>query len=214
MNKWDWVIIAAFIVFFCFCMTFDCFADPTQAPIDNAVRIRRENKGGSSGTGFLVQDGIVVTNKHCVEYAKVIWVKFADGKWEKIKANATNIYAMDGYDLAYIRVNQPAPQQLTVSAEDNYIGREIYMISMPSTYSFRWVTAGIIGSEVVSMGGFRTNWSAVRAMDLDGRQGCSGSMILDRETDELVGVFCGNNNPCMTIMQDIIQLRELLKNIK
>ena len=214
MNKWDWVIVCTFIVLMFLVFSGCAEAGPRQAPLDNAVRIRREDKGGASASGFMVQDRIVVTNKHCVEFAKVIWIKFADGKWEKIKANAKNIYAMDGHDLAYIRVKHKAPMRLTVSVEDNYIGREIYMVSMPSTYEFRWVTTGIVGSKVVSMGGFRSNWSAVRVMDIDGRGGCSGSMILDRATDELVGVFCGNNNPCMTIMQDILQLRELLAEVK
>lgn len=186
-------------------------AAPKNAPLDNVVRLRRNSVEGSAGSGFILRSGLVVTAKHCVKGAKAIYVGYSDGTYEKV--SMWHVTMSKGHDLAYIKTSKHTHgvKNISISSRDNYIGREVYMVSMPGTFNVRWVTQGIVASGREEFSGYGGNWKNIRMIDVAGRSGCSGSPVFDSHSDTLVGVFVGDNRPHICIMIDIVELREFLK---
>lgn len=101
--------------------------------------------GVSSGTGFLVARGLVLTNKHVVSGAGSIRVKFADGSTTTAYVSATAVDA----DLALLRVNSEAATQSTLklgSVRDVQVGQDVLAIGTALGVLRSTVTRGIVSA--------------------------------------------------------------------
>lgn len=81
------------------------FAALYEATSPSVVRIRVYGVDGpsSQGSGWMYDDGVVVTNAHVVDGAETIRVQFAEGEWRKATLLGSDAYS----DLAALSVSRP-----------------------------------------------------------------------------------------------------------
>ena len=65
------------------------------------VRVYRENGRSTQGSGFVYDDGHVVTNEHVVRGSSEVRVQFRDGEWRVVDVVGTDVYS----DLAVLGVS-------------------------------------------------------------------------------------------------------------
>jgi S1-C subfamily serine protease len=105
----------------------------------------------SVGSGFFVDAGVVLTNRHVVEAGGVLTIRFASGETTTGSVSAT---ASDA-DLALVRVDRPAPAQPVLAlgdASSARVGGEVLAIGSPLGILRSTVTRGIV-SAVRTIGG-------------------------------------------------------------
>jgi S1-C subfamily serine protease len=109
---------------------------PAVVTIDTSV---------SSGSGFLVAPGLVLTNKHVISGGGSIRVRFADGSATDAYLSAT---ALDA-DLALLRISAAAPSTPTVrlgNVRDVHVGQDVLAIGSALGVLRSTVTRGIVSA--------------------------------------------------------------------
>ena len=81
--------------------TAPCPADAFDRAVKGTVRLEARNV---TGTGFLISDSVIVTNRHVVDSGGPITVQFADGG----KGTGTVAGTSDILDVALVRLSTPA----------------------------------------------------------------------------------------------------------
>jgi len=171
------------------------YADITTAPVDNVVRLAI---GSSSGTGFLLGDGRMITAKHVVQQCEMVMMaKYSDGTLEIIKKE--QIRMSDNYDIAVIEVKRKG-KQLTIFDDDLYVGFPIYTISMPFSEDVRFGSVGVIGSKRTTLEG-RYTWRGVRMADIHVVGGMSGGPVFNND-DQVVGIIVASSQTIAVIVDN------------
>lgn len=109
--------------------------------IDSVVYIEvTSSRGTGSGSGFIFDDGHVVTNHHVVAGASEVTVRFNRGDWSEATITATDPYS----DLAVLSIDRPDyATPLPMVESEPPIGTEILAVGHPFGLD-RSATAGII----------------------------------------------------------------------
>jgi S1-C subfamily serine protease len=104
------------------------------------VQVVRE-EGRSRGTGWLDDEGYVVTNEHVVGDGTTVYARFPEGGWVPASVIGTDVWS----DLAVLAVDEtPASATpLALATADPAIGTEVVAIGNPFGFSGS-VTAGIV----------------------------------------------------------------------
>jgi S1-C subfamily serine protease len=152
------------------------------------VEARGQGPGGSSGSGFLVDDnGSILTNEHVVDNAQEVTVRFGE-KGDPIKAKVAG--ADPSTDLALLKIDPSdadgQPLRLG-SSNDVRVGEPVIAIGSP--FGLRGtVTSGIVsglGREIQSPNGFTID--EVVQTDAAINPGNSGGPLID-DRGRVIGV--------------------------
>jgi S1-C subfamily serine protease len=146
---------------------------------DAVFLLRVFDAGGSeigTGTGFLVQDGLVVTNHHVVEGAFRVEAVLADER----KVRATGIVALDeDLDLALLRLEPVALRPLQLDTGTVEPGDRVIVLGSPLGLSLS-VSDGIVAAlRPLGLGGDTGLNSPLLQITAPISPGSSGSPVLN-----------------------------------
>jgi S1-C subfamily serine protease len=152
------------------------------------VRIRALgcNRIGT-GSGFVLDDGLIVTNRHVVGQPREVAISTWDGR--SFDATVDGI-AQDA-DLAVIRVNAPGLPRATVREEPAIIGESIAVIGYPGGGGSTITTGRVLGFTDGPILGETV--PAIR-VDAEVRPGNSGGPLIDTE-GRVIGVIFALSGP-------------------
>lgn len=119
-----------------------------------SLYVGRETPGVGAGSGFVYDEGHVVTNEHVVNGVERVELRFADGSWAVGRVVGTDAYT----DLAVVAVEEmpDSATPLTVAPENPSPGRPVAALGNPLGLDGS-ITAGIVSGANRSMptsGGF------------------------------------------------------------
>ena len=152
------------------------------------VEARGQGPGGSSGSGFLVDDqGSIVTNQHVVDNAEEVDVRFGEDG-DPVNAKVTGADASTDLALLKIDPSDVDGEPLRLGSSDQVrVGEPVIAIGSP--FGLRGtVTAGIVsglGREIQSPNGFTID--DVVQTDAAINPGNSGGPLID-ERGRVIGV--------------------------
>ena len=152
------------------------------------VEARGQGPGGSSGSGFLVDDqGSIVTNQHVVDNAEEVDVRFGEGG-DPLDARVTGSDASTDLALLKIDPSDVDGEPLRLGSSDQVrVGEPVIAIGSP--FGLRGtVTSGIVsglGREIRSPNGFTID--DVVQTDAAINPGNSGGPLID-ERGRVIGV--------------------------
>jgi len=152
------------------------------------VEARGQGPGGSSGSGFLVDDqGSIVTNQHVVDNAEEVDVRFGEGG-DPVDARVTGSDASTDLALLKIDPSDVDGEPLRLGSSDQVrVGEPVIAIGSP--FGLRGtVTSGIVsglGREIRSPNGFTID--DVVQTDAAINPGNSGGPLID-ERGRVIGV--------------------------
>jgi len=114
------------------------YTDVYRETIDSVVLVQTDT---GQGTGFLIEDGYVVTNAHVVGEADTADVRFRDGTWVTGTVAGRDVYS----DLAVIDVSSvpSIASPLSFAQTEPVVGQEVVVIGNPFGLDGT-VTAGIV----------------------------------------------------------------------
>lgn len=102
-----------------------------EAVIDSVVlvQVMGSEFGQGEGTGFVYEDGYLITNNHVAAGAEEINVQFNGGEWRPASVVGTDQYS----DLAVLEVDDPpeSATPLSLSEADAVVGQEVVAIGNP-----------------------------------------------------------------------------------
>ncbi|MES9971407.1 MAG: trypsin-like peptidase domain-containing protein [Candidatus Thiodiazotropha sp.] len=130
----------------------------------------------SVGSGFVIGDGLVVTNAHMVARGKLS-VTFHDGH----KARWQTLVTDEQLDLAIGRVEYAGARQLVLRDQPPLLGETVYALGNPFGLGLT-VTRGIVSAEARAIGGER-RWQTDAAIN----PGNSGGPLVDSK-GRVVGI--------------------------
>jgi len=141
------------------------------------------------GTGFVFDEGHVVTNAHVVGTANSVQIRFRDGEWRTGQVVGSDVYS----DLAAIRVpNRPTyARPLELISEDPVVGQQVVVIGNPFGLAGT-ITSGIVSGTNRSIPS-PAGYSIPDAIQTDAavNPGNSGGPIVSLEGDVIAVVNSG-----------------------
>lgn len=107
-------------------------------------RIRTSHCEGlpDAGTGFVVQQGLILTAAHVAESASSMTITFPGGSPQRLQL----LYADPSQDIALLRVPDPPPGQLGVSNGSPHAGDAVGVLGYPLGMDAIHVNSGIISA--------------------------------------------------------------------
>ena len=199
-----WFLIAGILVMIFF-MVGIAKADPTTAPLNNIVRIHLDSVNKGCGTGFILENGRILTAKHVIQGAnKRLIIRYSDGTTEKVKVGKCRVSKK--YDLAEIPVKKDKIGTKLEISNIHFIGKKVYTSGYPDNWGILWVSIGIISSEVTSL---PPPWmKKIFLSDIDAISGSSGSPVFSY-TDKLIGIV-SSKYLCVTAVVSAEAIKEFI----
>lgn len=139
----------------------------------------------SQGSGFIIEDGYIVTNEHTVTGTESLYIKYNDGSW-----NEAFVVGEDRYtDIAVLNTTEEHPDSVqSLEFADEYrVGDEVVVIGSPSSFEKSMTTGVISGVERAIQGQDNYNIPNMVQVDAALNPGNSGGPILNH-SGEVVGV--------------------------
>jgi serine protease Do len=130
----------------------------------------------SVGSGFLIDDGLIVTNAHMLDRGKLS-VTFHDGH----KARWQTLITDDQLDLAVGRVDYAGAGQLLLRDQSPRLGETVYALGNPFGLGLT-VSRGIVSAEAKAIGG-QQRWQTDAAIN----PGNSGVPVVDSK-GKVIGI--------------------------
>ncbi|PVV27673.1 MAG: hypothetical protein B6D79_01175, partial [gamma proteobacterium symbiont of Ctena orbiculata] len=158
----------------------------------------------SVGSGFLIGDGLVVTNAHMVARGKLS-VTFHDGH----KARWQTLITDDRLDLAIGRVEHGGAGRLELRDQPPLLGETVYALGNPFGLGLT-VTRGIVSAEARAIGG-EQRWQTDAAIN----PGNSGGPLVDAK-GKVVGIVNARAaiGSGIGFAVPVASLRELLQGVE
>ena len=172
----------------------------TRNYIDEAVLALRMSEGKSGeGTGFIVsKDGYFLTCAHCVEGANKIEARRRinhHGRHIDINYNVIVVSVDKQADVALCQLDAPNEEfdYLRLSKSDNQLDKlsRVYLLGYPFGVS-RFDEMSINEGKITSYQKATDKMLGQINLDIQAKGGNSGSPLIDAETSEVIGVFCGS----------------------
>jgi serine protease Do len=166
-------------------LSVSAFADKFMS--DNIVQIIREDEG--RGTGFMYDDGKILTARHVIADCNAVVVIYTDKKEEY----STRLILDPRADLGLISVRRKCEQKPTISYETPAIGTTIYIHGYPYAFEVLRLTRGIVSSTTIhSRAEINRDhgWEYFFLVDAIFAAGNSGSPVFDDNLN-VVGVAVG-----------------------
>lgn len=134
------------------------------------IHTKHDNGSYSQGSGFFIkEDGVIVTNYHCIAEGVSAEVLTYDMEWHEV----TNILAYSArYDLAVIKADCECPYYADIDTRLPEVGDKIYALGSPNGQSFTF-SEGKIMELNHYMDEFRyVDWIVFDAATAPGSSGC------------------------------------------
>ncbi len=168
-----------------------------------AVRVRNVTcEGLGSGSGFALDEHLLVTNRHVVQGASVLQVSTYDGRDIDVTTSEVATIA----DLAVVRTADTLPAVATVAAGDPVEGDEVATVGYPGGGPLRTSTGVVRGYTDDPLG---ENLVRVFYTDAPVEPGSSGSAVVDPD-GAIVGVVYAKSDDGLSFAVPVSVVRELL----
>jgi serine protease Do len=171
------------------------YADVYDATIDSVVLVNvfgddaDDERPGGLGSGFVIDDGYVVTNDHVVGDASTVELQFRDEQWRSASIAGSDVHS----DLAVLEVDDvpDAADGLSFSDADPTAGQEVLALGNPLGLDAS-ISQGLVSGVDRSLPS-PTGFSIPAAIQTDApvNPGNSGGPLVSLESDVLGVVFAG-----------------------
>nr|WP_049922158.1 trypsin-like peptidase domain-containing protein [Halopiger djelfimassiliensis] len=169
------------------------YAEIYEATIDDVVLVNvfgvDDEIPGGIGSGFVIEDGYVVTNNHVVRDAAEVELQFRNERWRTGSVVGTDIHS----DLAVLRVDSLPDAVTGLSFDDAAptIGQEVLALGNPLGFDAS-ISQGIVSGVNRSLPS-PTGFSIPAAIQTDApvNPGNSGGPLITLDGDVLGVVFAG-----------------------
>jgi S1-C subfamily serine protease len=176
---------------------------------DNIVQIIREDMG--RGTGFMIDDGKILTARHVIADCNAVVVIYTDKKEEY----STKMVLDSKADVGLIRVRRKCEQKPTISYETPDIGTTIYVHGYPYAFEILRLTKGIVASDVIRRSDDvhkDRGWEYFFLTDAVFAAGNSGSPVFNDE-QIIVGIAVGRyDNVFLCVPAE--RVADFVRNVK
>jgi len=167
------------------------------------VRVRNIGCGFlATGSGFMIDEHTLVTNRHVIEDSSQLEVSTYDGH----AVDATAVRSTTAADLAIIRVNETLPVAAHLADKDPQTGDAITVIGYPGGGRLTTTSGIVLGSVQDPLNG---SVGTVLGTTAKVEPGSSGSPVLNADGD-VVGVIYAKNDVDQSFMIPVSTLRDLL----
>ncbi|HEX7589813.1 MAG TPA: serine protease [Demequinaceae bacterium] len=167
------------------------------------VRVRNIGCGFlATGTGFMIDEHTLVTNRHVIEDSSQLEVSTYDGH----AVDATAARSTTAADIAIIRVNETLPVAAHLAEKDPQTGDAITVIGYPGGGRLTTTSGIVLGSVQDPLNG---SVGTVLGTTAKVEPGSSGSPVLNA-AGEVVGVIYAKNDVEQSFMIPVSVLRQLL----
>lgn len=159
-----------------------------QSALDGVVTIFSIGDKKSMGSGFSVEKGLIVTNKHVVSDGKTFFL--ATNKGDKSKVEV--IYMDKELDIAILKTEKNIPRLKMGKSSKVEVGEDVYAIGTPISFNFyQTVTKGVVSGldREISIGS-KENKKIVKGLiqhDASINPGNSGGVLLNLN-GEVIGI--------------------------
>jgi len=167
------------------------------------VRVRNIGCGFlATGSGFMIDEHTLVTNRHVIEDSSQLEVSTYDGH----AVDATAVRSTTAADLAIIRVNETLPVAAHLADKDPQTGDAITVIGYPGGGRLTTTSGIVLGSVQDPLNG---SVGTVLGTTAKVEPGSSGSPVLNADGD-VVGVIYAKNDVDQSFKIPVSTLRDLL----
>jgi S1-C subfamily serine protease len=167
------------------------------------VRVRNVGCGFlATGTGFMIDEHTLVTNRHVIADSSNLEVSTYDGQ----AVNATAARSTTAADIAIIRVDQTLPVAAHLADRDPQTGDAITVVGYPGGGRLTTTSGIVLGSVQDPLNG---SVGTVLGTTAKVEPGSSGSPVLNAD-GEVVGVIYAKNDVNQSFMIPVSVLRDLL----
>ena len=167
------------------------------------VRVRNVGCGFlATGSGFMIDEHTLVTNRHVIEDSSHLEVTTYDGH----AVDATAARSTTAADIAIIRVEESLPVAAVLADHDPQTGDAITVIGYPGGGRLTTTSGIVLGNVQDPLNG---SVGSVLGTTARVEPGSSGSPVLDAD-GEVVGVIYAKNDVDQSFMIPVSTLRELL----
>lgn len=179
--KYLWDMLMGVVVFvFGFLIGIVLVSQPLDPYLaDNMVKVQIYDEWGYAGmgSGFLYEDGLVMTAGHVVEDANNFKIVYSDGTEE-----SSSVYKSSRYDIGIIYVDRDCEEPVSWNISSLEPGVTVFTQGYPYDMDVLRLSKGIVSSVEWST----YIWPIVITVDAEGEPGNSGGPLLDKR-----GRVCG-----------------------
>lgn len=169
-----------------------------------AVRVRNVGcEGVSTGSGFAVDEGRLVTNRHVVAGATTLQVSTYDGQDLLVETAGTTVVA----DLAIVETRSPLPAAVSLADDDPEVGDEVEVIGYPGGGQLTSSVGTVLAYEEDPL---NANAGKVIVSSAFAQRGSSGSPMYDVEGRVVGVVYAAAPDGSHSLAVPVSTLRELL----
>lgn len=170
-----------------------------------AVRIRNVGCGSvSTGSGFAVDDQVLITNRHVVAESAELQLSTYDGR----DIAATTASTAELADLAIVRTTDDLPAVPELAESDPAPGDTVTVVGYPQGGRLTVTSGRVIGGTTDPL---NENLGEVLVTDAEVEPGSSGSAVLDAE-GRVVGVVYAKNSLNQSFIVPVSTLRMMLED--
>lgn len=153
---------------------------PQQVARRVTIRVRNRACGElRTGSGVVVDDGLILTNRHVVEGAKDVQINTSDGRSIDVAVNEVAA----GSDLGLLRVDAELPQPADLASEPLEVGAEVVVAGYPRGEQLEILDAHLVDRAT----GILNETGEVLVVDAPVQPGNSGGPLITAD-GELGGV--------------------------
>ena len=168
------------------------------------VRVRNVGCGFlATGTGFMIDEHTLVTNRHVIEDSSELEISTYDGH----AVEATAARSTTAADIAIIRVEETLPVAAQLAARDPQTGDAITVIGYPGGGRLTTTSGIVLGNVQDPLNG---SVGSVLGTTAQVEPGSSGSPVLDAD-GAVVGVIYAKNDVEQSFMIPVSTLLQLLE---
>lgn len=130
--------------------------------------------GDGYGSGVFIDDNVILTAAHCLEYADTYTIELSDGT----VLRSSDFYADTKEDVGFVFVDADELSVAKVSLSSRNIGDTVYLVGSPYERLLKFtITKGILSH----LGRDIWGWEDLLQTDAEGGPGSSGGPLYDSE---------------------------------